>query len=265
MHTLGLANIARVALVAALAFGLLTKTVKADDKTKKKEDNPPTTTQENKTSKKQPESQPTKPDKKKPKGEPIVIKLPRPVFKGTPKHAPPGARVEKPRAGERPPFFAPKGVRVISHGKPVTSSYEEPIIGEMKCVTDSDKDASEGGFIELGPGVQWVQIDLGKPYALHAIVVWHYHISARIYHDVVVQVADDEDFIENVRTLFNNDHDNSAGLGVGQDMEYWDTYEGKLIDAKGEKARYVRFCSRGNTEDEMNHYTEAEVFGLPVK
>jgi hypothetical protein len=31
-----------------------------------------------------------------------------------------------------------------------------------------------------------------------------------------VQTADDPDFITNVRTLFNNDIDNSLGLGVGK-------------------------------------------------
>jgi hypothetical protein len=86
-------------------------------------------------------------------------------------------------------------------------------------------------------------------------------MSARVYHDVVVRVADDPDFIENVRTVFNNDHDNSSGLGVGNDKEYWETYEGKLIDAQGVVARYVRLYSKGNTADDQNHYTEVEVYG----
>ena len=82
---------------------------------------------------------------------------------------------------------------------------------------------------------------------------------------MVVQTADDKDFITNVRTLFNNDHDNSAGLGLGQDKEFWDTYEGKLIDAAGAKSRYVRLYSNGSTADDQNHYTEVEVYGLPAK
>ena len=90
-------------------------------------------------------------------------------------------------------------------------------------------------------------------------------MNARVYHDVVVQVADDADFLENVRTLLNNDHDNSAGLGVGNDKEYWETFEGKLIEAKGAVARYVRLYSKGSTGDDMNHYTEVEVFGVPAK
>lgn len=196
---------------------------------------------------------------------PIDLKLPKPAFKGTPKNIPPGSKLEKPRDRPREPFLAPAGSRIISSARPVTSSDREPILGALRFVTDGEKEATEGSYVELGPGVQWVQIDLGSPHELHAIVVWHFHMSARVYRDVIVQVADDADFIRNVRTLFNNDHDNSAGLGVGPDLEYWETYEGKLIAAKGVTARYVRLSSNGNHIDDLNHYTEVEVWGLPAR
>ena len=85
---------------------------------------------------------------------------------------------------------------------------------------------------------------------------------------MVVQLADDSDFIENVQTIFNNDFDNSSGLGVGQQLEYIEDNRGKLIDARGKngepaKARYVRLYSRGNTSNDMNHYIEIEVYGKP--
>ncbi|MBA7712477.1 hypothetical protein ES703_121454 [subsurface metagenome] len=82
---------------------------------------------------------------------------------------------------------------------------------------------------------------------------------------MIVQVADDPDFITNVRTLFNNDIDNSAGIGVGDEMHYTETNEGRLIDAMGLKARYVRLYSNGNTSNDLNHYIEVEVYGKPVK
>ena len=196
----------------------------------------------------------------------LELKLPKPAFKGTPKHVPPGVvNLEKPRTGPRPEFLAPPGTKNVALGVPVTSSDSEPIVGSLKLVTDGDKEANEGSYVELGPRVQWVQLDLKREVKIYAIVVWHYHAGARVYHDVVVQVADDPDFVKNVRTLFNNDHDNSAGLGVGQDKEYWETYEGKLIDAKGVVARYVRLYSNGSTTDDQNHYVEVEVYGLPPK
>jgi hypothetical protein len=71
------------------------------------------------------------------------------------------------------------------------------------------------------------------------------------------------DFTENVHTLFNNDIDNSAGLGVGDDMHYIDFNEGKLIDAGGVTARYVRLYSNGNTSNKLNHYVEVEVWAHP--
>ena len=80
-----------------------------------------------------------------------------------------------------------------------------------------------------------------------------------------MQVSDDKDFISGVTTVFNNDHDNSAGLGAGRDKEYIETFDGKLFDPKGVKARYVRLYSSGNTSNDMNHYVEVEVYGLPAK
>ena len=74
-------------------------------------------------------------------------------------------------------------------------------------------------------------------------------IRSEVYHGVIVQVADGPDFTpaQNVRTLFNNDVENKAGLGIGNNREYFETNEGKLIDAKGAKARYVRLYSNGST------------------
>jgi hypothetical protein len=206
-------------------------------------------------------------DGSKPAGhlKPIEIKLPKPAFKGTPKNIPPGTNLEKPRDKPREPFLAPPGTTNVAAGKPVSASDTDPIVGELKFVTDGDKEPSEGSYVELGPGLQWVQVDLKGEFTLYAVLVWHFHASARVYHDVVVQVADDADFTKNVRTVYTNDHDNSSGLGLGQEKEYWETYEGRLMDCKGEKARYVRLYSKGSTADDQNHYVEVEAYGLPAR
>lgn len=194
---------------------------------------------------------------------PVDIVLPRPMFVGTPQDAR-VPNLEKPLGKPRPPFLAPAGTTNVALGKPVASSDEEPIIGELEMVTDGDKEAADGSYVELGPFVQDVTVDLEATHEIYAIVMWHYHKEARVYFDVIVQVADDPDFITNVRTLFNNDIDNTAGIGVGEDMHYTETNEGKLIDAKGLKARYVRLYSNGNTSNDLNHYIEVEVYGKPV-
>jgi hypothetical protein len=195
---------------------------------------------------------------------PIDIKLPKPMFVGTPQDTR-VENLEKPLGKPRPDFYAPAGTKNVALGKAVSSSDEEPIIGDIEMITDGDKEAADGSYVELGPFQQHVTIDLEAVHEIYAIVSWHYHKQARVYFDVVVQVADDPDFIDNVRTLFNNDIDNSAGFGVGKDKHYTETNEGKLLDAKGIKARYVRLYSKGNTSNDLNHYIEVEVYGKPVE
>lgn len=197
---------------------------------------------------------------------PIDIKLPKPMFVGTPQDTK-VPNLEKPLGKARPPFLAPEGTKNVALGKPIASSDEEPIIGEIEMITDGDKEAADGSYVELGPFVHHVTIDLEATNEIYAIVAWHYHKQARVYFDVVVQVADDADFITNVKTVFNNDIDNSAGLGVGKDMHYTETNEGRLFDvlAQGIKTRYVRLYSNGNTSNDLNHYIEVEVYGKPVQ
>lgn len=196
----------------------------------------------------------------KEKLEPINIELPKAMFVGTPTNMA-IEKLEKPLGKPRPPFLAPAGVKNVALGKSVISTDDMPIIGEIELITDGDKDADEGYFVELGPFTQHITIDLEKEYDIYAIVVWHFHKQPRVYFDVVVQLADDADFTKNVRTVFNNDLDNSSGQGKGEDWHYVETAEGKLIDAKGEKARFVRLYSKGNNGNDLNHYIEVEVYG----
>lgn len=193
---------------------------------------------------------------------PIDLQLPAPAFRGTPV---PLAEpfVEKPLGKPRPPFLAPEGTVNLSRGKRVFASDPAPVAGELDFVVDGDKEASDFGYLELHPGSQWVTIDLGCRAAIYAVVIWHNHSDARVYRDVIVQVSDDPDFLDAV-TVFNNDYDNTSGQGIGEDLGYVETSEGKLVDAGGVEGRYVRLFSRGSHLDDKNHYTEVEVFGKPV-
>lgn len=195
---------------------------------------------------------------------PLQLELPPPLFVGTPVPIK-LPNLEPQRQGKRPDFLVPAGTVNLSKGKEVTSSDSEPVVGSLDLITDGDKAGDEGCFVELGLGKQWVQIDLGQSSELAAIVAWHFHAQARAYHDVVVQVSDDPQFVTGVTTLFNNDSDSSSGLGAGKDLAYIETYEGKLIDAGGAKGRYVRLWSNGNTTNKLNHYIEVEVYGKPAK
>lgn len=198
------------------------------------------------------------------KGDQVELKLelPKPLFAGTPKNLPPGTTVEKPTGKPRPPQMVPKGTELLSRNKPVKLSDDNPVSGKAEMVTDGVKEGTDGNWVEMGPGLQWAQIDLEKPAEIRAVVLWHFHAEARVYRDVVVQVADDADFIENVRTVFNNDQDNSAGLGLGTDREFFELAEGKVILVSGGvKGRYVRCYTKGSTNDQANHVIEIEVHG----
>jgi len=194
---------------------------------------------------------------------PLVIEFPPELIEGTPKAMNVPNLVYPP---EQPPvFYVPQGTALLSKGKNVTSSDDNPIIGSLDLITDGDKQAGEGYFVELVEGLQWVQIDLEKAAAIHAIWLWHYHSQRRAYHDVIVQISDDPAFKTGVTTVYNNDYDNSAKFGVGSDNPYVETRFGLLVDGKGTKGRYVRLYSNGNTSNEMNHYIEVEVYGIPSK
>jgi F5/8 type C domain len=186
---------------------------------------------------------------------PLKTDLPPPLFVGTP--VPYTVPNLEPAVTKWPEFLVPAGTTNLALTKKVTSSDNDPVVGTLDLVTDGDKGGDEGSWLELGPGKQWVQIDLAQEANIYAVTLWHYHSQSRVYHDVVVQVSDDPTFATGVTTIFNN----STG---GTDHPYVETNFGKLIDAKGVKGRYVRLSSNGNTTNKLNHYIEVEVFGKPA-
>ena len=196
--------------------------------------------------------------------EPLVLELPLHTLKGTPQDLPVGPHIE-PASDKAPvPLQVPKGVKNVAAGKPVTSSVR-PFLGELSRITDGKKEAVDDDAVDFRKGVQWVQVDLGKSSAIHAIVMWHDHRYVQAMHDVILQVSDDPEFKSGVTTLFNNDVDNSAGLGVGTDREYFEMQFGKAVAGKGVKARYVRGYTRGSSLSTLNCWQEIEVYALPAE
>jgi hypothetical protein len=164
-----------------------------------------------------------------------------------------------------PVLMVPPGTVNLALNKKVTCSDKSPSAGTPELVTDGNKEATDDSFLQMRRGVQWVQIDLEQPSTIFYILVWHAHNAMQIYHSVVIQIADDADFTQNLRTVFNNDYKNEAGLGMGKDKEYFESFEGRWIPVKGEKARFIRSYSKGSTYSAMNRCTEIEVYGIPVR
>ena len=196
--------------------------------------------------------------------EPLALSLPSPTLKGTPEDLPKGPNIEPISDKAPPPFLVPKGVTNVALGKPVTASVR-PFTGELGQLTDGKKEPEDGDTVEMKKGKQFVQVDLGQSYTLYAVAMWHDHRYVQLMHHVVVQVSDDPEFKTNVVTLFNNDSDNTLGLGAGTDREYFETNRGKVVDAKGIKARYVRGYTDGSSSGALNCWEEIEVYGLPAR
>ncbi len=195
---------------------------------------------------------------------PLETKLPAAAFKGTPANIPTNTYTEPYSEAPPPALMIPADATNLAPAAKLTTSstYNADKLNQL---VDGDKEASEQSVVILKKGTQYVQMDLGSPAEIFAVVIWHAHATTKVYHDVIVQAADDADFKQNVRTIFNNDQDNSSSLGAGTDREYFETRYGKRIDAKGIKARYLRFYSKGSTESSLNEYTELEVYGRPAK
>ena len=201
---------------------------------------------------------------------PLPVQLPIPQMRGTPPQTlRKNPHIQPPLEKERPPFYVPAGVTNLALHKKVTSSDPHPITGSLEMIVDGNKEAVPEALVQLHRRCQWVQIDLGRPCRIYAILLWHDHSAWIVCHDVIVQVSNDPEFRRQVKTLFNNDYDNSCGQGIGRDKEYFEDYQGKLIDAKGVIARYVRCYSNGYLTEESssswNPYLEIEVWGIPLK
>jgi hypothetical protein len=194
----------------------------------------------------------------------LKLELPLKTLKGTPEDLPSGPNVD-PLSDEAPkPVQVPAGVKNVAAGKPVTSSVT-PYLGDLKCVTDGKKEAIDDDAVEFRKGTQWVQVDLGEAFEIHAVAMWHDHRYIQVIYDVVLQVSNDPEFKEGVTTLYNNDSDNSSGLGVGTDREYFEQQFGRAVPVKGVKARYVRGYTRGSNQSGLNCWQEIEVYALPAK
>ena len=107
---------------------------------------------------------------------PLPVTLPKQAFKWNVPSSRAGVpNLERRQVGPRPDFLAPVGVTNVALNKPVTASMDPPIKGLLFEVVDGDKEATEEGLVDLGPGIKWVQIDLGSPQELWAILFWHFH------------------------------------------------------------------------------------------
>ena len=166
----------------------------------------------------------------------IKFELPPPHSSGTPKEIK-SDNLEKDRGpGKlRPPIMVePEYAKKLTTENTKVTTSEEAVTGDNDYVVDGDKTPDATSMLQLPGGLQWVQLDLGAEHTIAAVCVWHDQGDERVYKDVIVQISNDANFVDGVKTIFNNDHDNTAKLGKGTDKEY---------------------------REPVNNYIEIEVFG----
>lgn len=197
--------------------------------------------------------------------EALTLQLPAPTLKGTPEQLPTGPNIEANSDKAPAAMQIAKGAKNVALGKKVTTSVKPFSETQPDAITDGKKEAFDYDTVEMKKGTQWVQVDLGESFKIEALAIWHDHRYIQVMHDVIVQVSDDPEFKTGVTTLFNNDTDNSSGLGVGTDREYFERHWGRVFDGKGTKARYVRGYTKGSHLSALNCWQEIEVYALPNK
>lgn len=114
--------------------------------------------------------------------------------------------------------------------------------------------------IDIGT-TQYLTFDLGSEKSINALQVWRNWAGGRTFRDVVYQISNDPTFATNVTTVYNNDANNSLGLGTGSSSEFAETGGGHLVSFTPVQGRYVRLYSNGSSAGVNNEYAEVKVFG----
>ena len=132
----------------------------------------------------------------------------------------------------------------------------------LPYLVDGDAVLFGSNYVPLGSGRQWVQIDLEDSFFINKVNLRHNYADGRTYKDVAVQLSEDG---ATWVTIFNNDTNNSLGLGAGTDSEYASTIAGKdIILTAPIQGRYVKTWSNGSNVGSQNFYVEIEVYGTYV-
>ena len=152
------------------------------------------------------------------------------------------------------------GLKNLAFQRSVSQSGDATYDNGSSLATDGDM---RNAAWDIGPKAtsRYRQVDIGGPWNIDSLRVWHELSDSRRvrYKDVVFRISTTADFSSDVTTVFNNDLDNSLGLGAGTDGEYDETETGKIVHFPQTRARYIRLHTYGNIYDDQNRLLEVMV------
>lgn len=139
----------------------------------------------------------------------------------------------------------------LAYAKAVTNSPNSSVASGTSLARLTDGDLTAQNYLQLNPTdgkAVYAQIDLGGVKSLSKIVVWHYYLDGRTYHNTKTQVSSDG---INWVTVFD-----SAVSG-----EYSETGNGKVINlSPAMNVQYIRDYLNGSTANQYNHWVEIQAF-----
>ncbi|WP_219639653.1 discoidin domain-containing protein [Cohnella sp. CFH 77786] len=170
--------------------------------------------------------------------------------------------------------IATKPVANVALGKSVSTNASSTSGEPLSALTDGVKTRDKYVLYGVSTGPKWAQVDLGQAYDVVRVNIrndWGDSQTYRTGKDLIVQLSNDPTFASGVTAIFNNDGDNSSGLGTGNDAEYVEPGDGSgkdILLADPVSARYVRYWANGHvringTANAVDTPVEIEVYADP--
>ena len=194
---------------------------------------------------------------------PLKLDLPAPHFRG---HSQGCAQARERRAHLGQAASAPHGSGGVRNRAPagkISCSDTNATAGMLAKITDGNKEAVDTSIVSLRKGVQYVQF---APPGAGRFAVGIGRV--RYAEDLSLRGGPGGRrrgvHRQRPHALQQRHPREQGGPGAGTDREYFETNEGKLIDAKGAKGRYAPGRIRaGSSDSALNEYTEVEIYGRP--
>ena len=148
------------------------------------------------------------------------------------------------------------GGKNVALNKQVTGSAGAP--SNLALATDGKWNLPGGDYyVDIGTGPAWIQVDLGQPYNLDYIRVWHYYSEGRTYHNVKTQVSADG---INWTTVFDSETSGEYAESMAGHTVQMGKPDIAPLSSKGTGVRYIRDYTNGSTANRKDAWMEIAAY-----